>query len=249
MFCRRYAPLLLVGITAAVIAKPLPAQSAGDGFLFHVPRGSWGLRVGFDHAMAGGDVFDFVTKELTLRRSDFSSATLGANIAIRVADRNDVVFDVSYAGVARGSEFRDWIDNNNQPITQTTSLRRIPVTIGLRHYLGPRGRAIGRFAWIPAAQTPYVGIGAGVMDYRFRQVGDFVNPQTLNVSYDEFESHAMTPVVHALAGMDFAVGRFFLLNGELRYTWARGPMRDDYYNYNKIDLSGLSATAGFSFRL
>jgi hypothetical protein len=217
--------------------------------LFHIPHGSWGLRVGFDHAMAGSDIYDFVAQQLTLSRSDFSSATLGTSVAIRVSPRNDLVFDLSYANVSHGSEFRDWIDNNNQPITQTTSLRRIPVTLGVRHYLGQRGRAIGRFAWIPAAQTPYVGLGAGIMQYRFRQTGDFVNFQTLNVFYDEFESKAWTPVLHALFGMDFALGRFFLMNGELRYTWARGPMRGDFQNFNKIDLSGLSATAGFSFRL
>lgn len=249
MSCRGYAALVLATSLAGGIATPSLAQSAGDGFLFHVPHGSWGLRVGFDHAMAGSDVFDFVTKELTLRRSDFSSATLGTSVAIRVTPRNDVVFDLGYASVSRGSEFRDWIDNNNQPITQTTSLRRIPVTFGVRHYLGQRGRAIGRFAWIPAAQTPYIGLGAGVMQYRFRQVGDWVNPQTLAINFDTFESKAWTPVVHALAGMDFALGRFFLLNGEVRYTWAHGPMRSDFQNFNKIDLSGLSATAGFSVRL
>ena len=128
-------------------------------------------------------------------------------------------------------------------------LRRIPVTVGLRHYLGPRGRAIGRFAWIPAAQTPYVGLGAGVMQYRFNQVGDFVDFSDSTISTDAFESKAWTPVLHALTGMDFALGRFFLVNGEVRYTWARGPMQRDYEGYNKIDLSGLSATVGFSFRL
>jgi hypothetical protein len=79
MFSRRYAALLLLGTAAGAIARPSHAQSAGDGFLFHAPQGAWGVRVGFDHAMAGGDVFDFVTKQLTLRRSDFSAATLGTN--------------------------------------------------------------------------------------------------------------------------------------------------------------------------
>ena len=199
--------------------------------------------------MAGGDIFNFVTKQLTLSRSDFSSATFGTNLALWVSPRTDLVFDFSYANSSRGSEFRDWIDNNNQAITQTTSLRRMPITVGVRHYLGPRGRAIGRFAWIPAAQTPYLGVGAGYMRYQFQQAGDFVNFSDSTVFTDAFESKAWTPVLHALAGMDFALGRFFLFNGELRYTWARGPMGRDYQGFNKIDLSGLSATAGLSIRL
>lgn len=245
----RYAALLLAATTVAAVARPSRAQDGGDGFLFHVPIGSLGLHGGFDHAIASGDVFAFVTKQLTLSRSDFSSATFGANLAIRVSPATDVVFDLSYASVARRSEFRDWVDQNNLPIEQTTSLLRVPITASVKHYLTPRGRSIGRFAWIPAARATYVGVGAGMMRYRFHQVGDFVDFQTLHVFPDEFVSTAWTPVLHALAGVDLALGRHFVLTGEGRYTWARGPVGRDYVGFHRIDLSGLSATAGVSVRL
>ncbi len=209
MSCTRYAVLLLTATAVATIPRPSLAQSAGDGFLFHVPVATWTVRGGFDHAFASGDIFNFVTQP----------------------------------------EFRDWVDQNNQPIEQTTSLRRVPVTLGVRHYLSSRGRSIGRFAWIPAARDTYVGLGAGLMQYRFHQVGDFVDFQTLNVFPDEFESKAWTPVLHALAGLDLGLGRFLLLNGEARYTWARGPMSRDYVGFKRIDLSGLAVTAGLSLRL
>lgn len=241
--------LFLIATAFATIARPSAAQNAGDGFLFHRPVGMWSVRGGFDHAFAGGDLFGFVTQELTLNRSDFSSATFGSTVALRVSEANDVVFDVSFANVNRRSEFRDWIDQNNLPIEQTTSLRRVPVTIGVRHYLASRGRAIGRFAYVPAARATYVGVGAGLMQYRFHQVGDFIDFETQNVFSDEFESKAWTPVLNALAGMDVTLGRFLLLNGELRYTWAKGPVGRDYVGFHRIDLSGLSALAGFSLRL
>ncbi len=247
MTSARYAALLAATAIAAV-TRPSLAQSAGDGFLFHVPGGSWGVYGGFDHAIASSDVFSFVTKQLTLNRSDFSSAKFGSNIAIRLSPSNDIVFDVSYASVSQRSEFRDWVDQNNRPIEQTTSLRRIPITLSVKHYLAPRGRSIGRFAWIPAARAAYVGAGAGLMEYRFDQVGDFVNFQTLNISPDEFESKAWTPVLHAFAGVDLAISRLIVLTGEARYTWAKGPMGSDFYRFNRIDLSGISVTAGFSLR-
>ena len=75
------------------------------------------------------------------------------------------------------------------------------------------------------------------------------NPQTLNVFPDEFESKAWTPVLHALAGVDLGLARFLMVNGEARYTWARGPMGRDYVGFHRIDLSGLSLTAGLSLRL
>lgn len=245
----RYAALLLAALTVGAVSRPSHAQTAGDGFLFHTPKASWGLRAGFDRAIAGGDVFGFVTEQLTLSRGDFSSATLGGNIAISVSPGTDIVFDVSYASVARRSEFRQWVDQNNLPIEQTTSLRRIPITVSVKRYLAPRGRSIGRFAWIPAARAIFVGAGAGMMRYTFRQVGDFVDYETLNVFPDAFESSAWTPLLQGFAGVDLALGRRFVLTGEARYTLAEGPMGRDYVGFNRIDLSGLAVTAGLSVRL
>jgi hypothetical protein len=244
----RYAALLLAATAVAAVTRPSHAQTAGDGFLFHAPRFSWGVRGGFDRASAGSDVFAFVTKQLTLSRGDFNSASVGSSLALPVSPSNDIVIDVSYASVARRSEFRDWVDQNNLPIEQTTSLQRMPVTVGFRHYLTARGRSIGRFAWIPAARTTYVGIGAGLMRYRFRQIGDFIDFQTLNVFPDDFVSKAWTPVVHAQAGMEVSLGRVLMLTGEARYTWARGPMSRDFVGFNRIDLSGVSVSAGFAIR-
>lgn len=216
--------------------------------MFQTPRFTFGVRGGFDRALASSEVFSFVTKQLTIDRGDFSSAAFGASLALPLSRSNDLVLDVSYAGVSRRSEFRDWVDQNDLPIEQTTSLRRVPITVGFRHYLSPRGRSIGRFAWIPAHHTTYIGLGAGLMQYRFHQVGDFVDFQTLDVFPDEFESKAWTPVVHALAGMDLSLGRVVMLTGEARYTYARGPMSRDFLGFNRIDLSGISVTAGFSIR-
>src|SRR2546423_7796997 len=96
----RYAAVLLAA-TAIAVTRPSRAQSAGDGFLFHAPGGSWGVYGGFNRASAGGDVFAFVTKQLTLSRGDFSSATFGSNLAVRLSPSNDIVFDVSVATISR----------------------------------------------------------------------------------------------------------------------------------------------------
>lgn len=240
---------LVTATAISAIAQPSHAQRAGDGFLFHAPKGSWTFRGGFAYATANSDVFTFVTDQLTIDRSDFSSPTFGTSLAFRNSARNDVVLDVGYSNVSQSSEFRDWVDQNNRPIQQTTSLRRIPITLGLRHYITPRGRAIGEFAWIPARRTLYVSVGAGMMEYKFHQTGDFINFSTLAVVPDEFVSQGWTPVAHAAAGLDLALGSFTLLTTEARYTWAKAPMSADFEDFNKIDLSSLSVTAGLTFRL
>ena len=128
----RYAALLLAATAVAAVVRPSFAQNAGDGFLFQAPLRSFGLHGGFDRANAGGDVFSFVTNQLTLNRADFSSASLGGNVAIRLSRTNDLVFDLTYASVARRSEFRHWVDQNNQPIEQTTSLRDAATRVAVR---------------------------------------------------------------------------------------------------------------------
>jgi hypothetical protein len=248
MRARKYAALL-TACAITMIAPPSHAQRAGDGFLFHAPIGTWGVRGGINLASANSDVFAFVTDQLTLDRSDFNAPAVGSNIAIRLSGSNDLVLDVSYSTVSHGSEFRRWVDQNDQPIEQTTSLRRIPVTLGFRHYLTSRGRSVGQFAWIPARRSLYVGVGGGLMEYKFHLVGDFIDFTTLNVFHDEFISQDWTAVAQANAGLDLALGDFVLLNTEARYSWAKAPMSSDYVDFNRIDLSGLSVTAGFSFRL
>jgi len=240
---------LLAIIAIVAIATPSHAQKAGDGFLFQAPNGSWTIRTGVAVPTAHSEVFGQITDQLTLDRADFSSATFGTTLAIRLSTRNDVVFDVSYSSVNRGSEFRDWIDNNNRPIEQSTALRRIPITVGFRHYLTARGRALGRYAWIPARRSLYAGVGVGMMEYEFRQQGDFVDFETLNVFPDRFVSQSWTPVAQGTLGLDMGLGSFTMLNLEARYTWARAPMSSDFEGFDRIDLSGVSVTAGLGFRI
>jgi hypothetical protein len=241
--------LLLTAIGITAIAVPSHAQHAGDGFLFRPPGGTWTFRGGFAHATANSDVFAFVTDELTVDRSDFSSPTFGTSIGIRLSERNELMFDVTYAGVNRSSEFRDWVDQNDLPIQQTTSLRRIPITVGLRHYITSPGRAIGEFAWIPARRSLYIAAAVGMMEYKFRQKGDFIDFATLNVFPDDFASQGWTPVMHAAAGLDIAWGTFTMVNIEARYVWAKAPMGADFVGFNALDLSGPSVTGGLTFRL
>ena len=58
-------------------------------------------------------------------------------------------------------------------------------------YLSAPGERIGTTAWIPARVSPWIGVGGGVMQYRFHQDGDFVDFQTNKVFSSIFESSAV----------------------------------------------------------
>ena len=77
------------------------------------------------------------------------------------------------------------------PITQTTRREEWIVSGSMRMALLPRGRRISRFAWLPRTVTPYVGAGAGAVNYDISQIGAFVDFRTLQVFNDSFGSERL----------------------------------------------------------
>jgi hypothetical protein len=189
-------------LLVALAATPVTArtQDAGHGFLFGAPIASFTVRGGWALARAHSDFFAFTTENLTLNRADFSSPAIDGDFAIRVSPRTDVLISSGLSGMKRRSEFRHFIDNNHQPIEQTTTFRRVPITIGVKQYLTSTGRSIGKFAWIPSRIAPYVGAGGGTMFYSFRQEGDFIDFQTNDVFPSYYASSGWTGTAYGPPG-------------------------------------------------
>jgi hypothetical protein len=235
------------------LGAPLHAQgrvqSRADGFLFAAPRAALTLRAGYAGADARSDLFAFTTDTLTLGRGDFGAPALAADLAFgRPGSRLDVVLGVGYAASRAPSEFRNWVDADDRPIEQTTTFRRVPLTASLKAYLLPRGRSVGRFAWIPARVAPYVGAGAGAMWYRFEQAGDFVDFETLDVFEDTFDTSGWGPMGQAMAGVDVSLGPRTAVTADARYVYAKAGVAGDFAGFDRIDLSGFATTVGVTFR-
>jgi hypothetical protein len=246
----RLAARLILPLACLTFPLSAFAQSTGTGrgFLFGAPAGSLSIRGGYALANAASDFFDFTTDELTLDRRDFSSLSIDGELAVRLAPRTDFVFWSSYAGMGKLSEYRHFIDNNDQPIEQRTTFRRVPFTVGVRQYLVAPGREIGRLAWIPTRAAPYVSGGVGGMWYRFRQFGDFIDRETLDVFSSTYESSGWTWAAHAALGLDYSLGARVALTGETRYLLSRATLSEDFSGYEPLDLSGLSTMIGFTIR-
>ena len=241
-----FTPLVIGALTLGAV--PAAAQRGGDGFLFQHPTVSFGLRLGYDRAIAGSDLFDFTTDNLTLSRGSFSSAGWAADMGIWLSPSWDLVLGLGYSGSRSGSEFRDWVDNNNQPIRQVTTFTRMPLSVSAKYYLAPRGREIGRLVWLPSRYAPYLGAGVGVTKYTFRQAGDFVDVNTLRVFADQYESSGWARALHVMGGVEMSMTSHVALAAEARYTWGKAGLSEDFSGFQKLDLSGLAATAGVSLR-
>jgi hypothetical protein len=256
-----------IAVTLALLASPAPSRAqepassqpgtrsastthqSPDGFLFRTPRVMLGLRGGFNFARAGSEVFDLATSELTLNRADFSSFMVAGELSINLTGPLDLVLGGGYANTSKSSESRHYVDQDNLPITQRTTFSQSPLTGMLRFYLAPRGRQVGRFAWIPRKFAPYVGAGGGWTHFTFRQSGSFVDFVDLSIFDDTFESTGWTPLGLANAGADYSLGPRVVLNTDVRYQFGSGTLDRKFVDFNDgLDLNGLQVSMGVRLR-
>lgn len=245
----RVAHVALIALAEFAVAPGARAQGAGDGFLFFRPSGSWTLRGGYTMPSANSDIFSFTSNNFTVNRGDFSTFDVGGDLAFTIAPRFDLVFDISYSGMSKGSEYRNFVDNNQQPIQQTTSFQRTPITVNVRYYLTDRGRQIGQYAWVPNRIVPYVGAGVGAMYYDFEQKGDFIaSDSAMTVFPDALLSRGWAPMAQLLGGVEWELGPNWSLRTEARYLAGSAALSSDFVGFHRIDLSGMTSSVGFFLR-
>jgi hypothetical protein len=232
----------------AVLLWPQAAEvHAQDGYMIGRPTAQLTVRAGPVQHRVGGDVFEFFRSELTLDRGDFRTPMVAGELNFAIHPRFDVLLGGAWSKVESRSEFRDWVDEDDLPIEQSTSFRVTPLTASARFYLTPRGRSISDLAYVPARTTPYVGAGGGIAWYRLEQEGDFVSDD-LTIFRAQFRSSGSTAVGHAFAGVDHWFTPRVGLNVEGRYTMGSASPSDDFSTWDSIDLSGAQLGVGLTVR-
>lgn len=243
---RMSRPILL----AAALSLLLPAAAlhAQDGFLFRSPQVQFTVRAGPSAPAASGPIFEFMTSELTLDRSDFRAVGVSGEIALLLGQRWEVAGAVGAAESSSSSEYRDFIGRDGLPIEQTTRLRLVPASATLRFYPLERGRSVSTLSWIPTRTTPYVGAGAGMTWYTLEQSGEFIEHATGDIFRNSYTSSDNALTVHALAGATHWFTARLGLNAEARYTHGTADLSGSYSQYQNIDVSGVQASIGLSLR-
>jgi opacity protein-like surface antigen len=229
---------------------PLPRLD----FQFDEPRMSLGFRGGWAFNRSKGGIYDFLTDELTLSKSDFDAPAFTIDFSWRLISWLDVVFGVGYSGRKQKSEDRNFTEVNGSPIVQDTRLTQVPLTVSLKIYPIGRGERVGQYAWIRKAVVPYIGGGIGGTWYELKQKGDFVDKGDPGLGdefifSDEFTSDDWAFAQHVFAGVDIKLTRSFGLILEGRYYWADADMKGDYVGFKPIDLDGARVMIGFNWKL
>ncbi len=226
------------------VRRPQVPAPAPSDFMLGRPRAFISMDTGFLFANTGSDLYDFITDTLTIDRKSFNTPVLGGRFGVAITPRVEVMAGLDYSKSQAGSEYRDFVDMQLLPITQTTSREEWNLTGSVRVALLPTGRHISRFAWIPRTFTPYIGAGGGAIKYEFQQSGSFVDFQTRRVFADLFTSTGWAPSAHALAGADLRVFRKLYVTMEGRYTWSKATLDTDFVDFAPLDLAGLKVSGG-----
>jgi hypothetical protein len=233
--------VMLVGLVAA--AAPASAQIVQS---LHIGAGVFFPR-GFD-ARAEGDVLveDLSTFEpLLFNINDFRAMSLFGEWNVSFGPHIEASAGVSYFRRTVPSIYANVTNGLNGPdIEQNLRLRETPIT-GIVRVL-PFGR--------PTGIQPYVGGGVAVINFRYSEIGDFVDTTDYSIFNNNntpfiATGNAVGPVV--VVGMRMPLGGdIYGLTAEWRYHFVTGDTGGIPAGFlsNKIDLSGGTLNFGFLVR-
>lgn len=197
---------------------------------------------------AASNLFDMVTRELTLEKKDFRSPTFGIDFGVKVQTKYAIVFSWEYSQASPVSESRPYVDQQGNPIVQTTHFRTMPFTATFRYYPLKTGEKVGSYVWIPSRVAPYIAGGGGFMRYSFTQQGSFVNSNTLDIFDAVLTSKGYGALGQLGAGLDISITPRIVLNFEARYVFSQKQLSEDFVGFEPIDLKGLRANGGIFIR-
>ena len=241
----RLKSLAWTSAAAFVILAAAPAQaqitrvdSGGNGIGFNL--GYFALK-GLD-SRADGDVLyaDLSQGEYSLLFDvkDFNGAQIGGEWVIGLGRYVEAGVGAAFYQRTVPSIYDQKVRDDFSELEQDLKLRVIPLTATVRFL--PLGRG---------GVEPYLGAGIGAFNWRYSEVGEFIDEAT-DITYPGrfvAKGTAVGPVF--LGGVRFPVSDVWTVGGELRFQRAEGKFddNDDGLLGDRIDLGGV--TASFTMHL
>jgi hypothetical protein len=219
----------LCAVTCAlVIGSSRPAlaqQTLNFSFGYFTVRG--------EDARAEGDILnrnradgDFA---LVFDIDDFNGATVGGEWLVPLGNFFEAGAGVSFSRRTVPTVYRRLVNRDNSEIEQNLRLRLIPIAFTVR--VLPLGQSTG--------VQPYFGGGLAVVNWRYSEFGDFVDPRDSSIFTDQFAATGNQTGPVALAGIRFA-GDVIAAGAEVRYQSAVANLSPTFAGFRdaKLDLGG-----------
>jgi hypothetical protein len=218
----------------AQIRRVEPSQSIGFNLGYFAVRGE-DARVGGDVLLA--NLFDF--EPLAFDVGDFSGPSIGGEWLFGLGEFLEGGVGIGYYRRTVPSVYAGVVHETGREIEQDLRLRVVPTAFTVRFL--PVGRG---------GVEPYVGAGLGVFNWRYSEVGEFVDTRDYSIFRDRFTANGTTAGPLVLGGIRFPVGGLWYVGGELRYQRAEGSidMLETELLGDRIDLGGWSTSFTVHFR-
>ena len=232
------ALLLSLFIFSSVVTE------AGSKRRHHDGGSSFQLRWGGFFPEAKSDFWQDNEALFTLNSSDFDETTVGLTFSKSINNHFEIDLNVDFYDDTVFSDYRDYVDGGGFPIVHESTLDTAPVTVGVRFL------PFGRYGRDGSRPVFFVGAGAGVDFWRYREAGDFIdfNDPGQPIVFDVFRDRGATFVGYGTAGIEMPVGQRFNLGLEARYFSAEADLQDDFAGLGTIDLSGFGAYVSGNWR-
>ena len=167
---------------------------------------------------------------------DFNNGTVGGEWLIGLGNNFETGVGLGFYQRTVPSVYADFVNVDGTEIFQDFRLRVVPLALTLR--VLPFGRH--------AAVQPYFGGGVGMFNWRYSEVGEFIDFTDFGVFRDRFVADGTDVGGIILGGVRAPIGSRLAIGGEVRYQQASGCVGIDQGFLNeRIDLGGLATQLTF----
>jgi hypothetical protein len=233
--------LALVLFASAASAQTVHSVQVGVGGVF--PRGLDGRTSGdilvrnyFGEPFPGEPS---LTDALAFRIGDFKSGQVFGEWNVAFGRHVEFGAGLGFYKRTVPTVYLDVVDQNDFEIEQELGLRVVPITALVRFL--PFGG--------PGEVQPYVGAGISALRYRYTEVGDFVDPDTLGINPGRFVGTGTAVGGVLLGGLRIPLGGdVYGMGLEGRYQFGSGDLSLDEFVSDKIDLGGGQFNVTFLVR-
>lgn len=234
----------LVSTGCAMVAIVLCASSAAAQQIRRVePRNSISFNVGYfalrgEESRHEDDVLIADLPAHVFEIDDFNFATFGGEYLFGLGEYFEGGVGVGFYQRTVPTFYADFETPDDPFIDQDFKLRIVPLTATVKFL--PVGRG---------SVQPYVGVGVGLFNWEYSEVGDFIDFTDGSVFHHQYNDsgNEFGPVV--FGGIRFPIADIWTVGGELRYQKAEADLDpDEGFLGSKIDLGGWTTSFTFSLR-
>ena len=231
---------------AVLVLLPFAAAAQEDDYA-PLKIGSVSFRIGGFWPSADSDLWDTNFFDLTIEKADFNSYMVGMEFNWFATRMITVGVAVDYYKKTNSSNYVDYTDMDGNEIYQDITLDLVPITAtvkftplgnGAPGYGGGRGTSF----------VPWVGVGAGVYAYRYEEYGEFIDFSDMSIIEGDFITEDAAFGLHVAGGVVVPIGFDWDVFGEVRYSKVEGDLSEDFLGFEPLDLGGLTAMFGVSYR-